>query len=114
MSGDEDIDGRPAIQNDGGPGVEKSLNLDSPIFWRPTPMERIEEALDLAELRAGERLVDLRSGDGRVLLSAARRGARALGLGYELDPDLASQARDLDGGLVASMAVIRLVGDRCE
>ena len=33
---------------------------------------------------------------------------------FELDPDLASQARDLDGGLVASMAVIRLVGDRCE
>lgn len=56
-------------------------------------MEHIEDALDLAELRAGERLVDLGSGDGRVLLSAARRGARALG--YELDSDLASQARDL-------------------
>ncbi len=56
-------------------------------------MEHIEEALNLAELRSGERLVDLGSGDGRVLLSAARRGARAVG--YELDPDLASQACDL-------------------
>lgn len=56
-------------------------------------MERIDEALNLAELHPGGRLVDLGSGDGRVLLSAAKRGAQAVG--YELDPGLASQARNL-------------------
>ncbi len=43
-----------------------------------------EAALDLAGLKAGETLVDLGSGDGRMLAAAARRGAKAIG--YEINP----------------------------
>lgn len=41
-------------------------------------------ALDLAGLKSGETLIDLGSGDGRLLLVAAERGAYAIG--YEINP----------------------------
>ena len=61
-------------------------------FWAATSDERIDEALRLAGLRPGERLLDLGCGDGRVLLRAAEDfGAEVVGV--ELDPDLAATAR---------------------
>lgn len=51
----------------------------------------VEQVLELAELRAGELLVELGSGDGRYLLAAQRRGARAIG--YEIDAELARKCR---------------------
>ena len=63
-------------------------------FWAATSDERIELAFDIAGLAAGEHLVDLGCGDGRVLLrAAALRGARVTGV--ELDPELAAKARAL-------------------
>jgi SAM-dependent methyltransferase len=62
-------------------------------FWAPTSAQRVEQALDLAGLRPGERFVDLGCGDGRVILAAARRGAQVTGI--EIDPRRAEQAREL-------------------
>jgi SAM-dependent methyltransferase len=63
-------------------------------FWAATSDDRIGEALRLAGLQPGERLVDLGCGDGRVLLRAAEAfGAEVLGV--ELDPGLAGIAREL-------------------
>jgi SAM-dependent methyltransferase len=63
-------------------------------FWAATSDDRIGEALRLAGLQPGERLVDLGCGDGRVLLRAAEAfGAEVLGV--ELDPGLAAIAREL-------------------
>lgn len=44
----------------------------------------VEPMLDLAELKPGQHLLDLGCGDGRLLVAAARRGARATG--YEINP----------------------------
>ena len=63
-------------------------------FWAGTSDERIDEALRLAGLGPGERLVDLGCGDGRVLLRAAE-GFGAEVHGVELDPRLADIARDV-------------------
>ncbi len=53
--------------------------------WVPSALARAEKALQMANLQPGELLVDLGSGDGRVLLLAARTfGAR--GLGVEISP----------------------------
>jgi SAM-dependent methyltransferase len=52
--------------------------------WLPTPQRAVEAALDVADVGPGDSVVDLGAGDGRVLLAAARRGARAVG--YELSP----------------------------
>lgn len=46
----------------------------------------VETALDLLEVREGSHLLDLGSGDGSVLIAAAKRGVRATG--YEINPFL--------------------------
>jgi SAM-dependent methyltransferase len=51
------------------------------IPWVPTGERRIRKALELARLQPGETFYDLGSGDGRVLIAAARQfGARAIGI----------------------------------
>ncbi|MBN2387315.1 MAG: class I SAM-dependent methyltransferase [Anaerolineales bacterium] len=50
------------------------------IPWVPTLARRTQRALELASLQPGEIFYDLGCGDGRVLISAARRGARAIGI----------------------------------
>lgn len=52
----------------------------------PTLKVQTEEALDLLDLRAGQTLLELGSGDGRILRAAAQRGIYAVG--YELNPFL--------------------------
>lgn len=56
-----------------------------------SPMAVVTAMLDLAALRPGERLIDLGSGDGRIVLEAARRGAIAEGV--EIDAELVERAR---------------------
>lgn len=55
--------------------------------YLPTFKKQVETALDLADLKPGETLLELGCGDGRVLVAAAHRGWRAVG--YELNPILA-------------------------
>ncbi len=54
--------------------------------YLPTLRKRVPEALDLIDLKPGQILVELGSGDGRVLAEAARRGITCIG--YELNPFL--------------------------
>src|SRR5262249_34948704 len=53
------------------------------VQWVPTPPELIEKMLDMAGLTPNDRLVDLGSGDGVLVIAAARRGARARGIEYD-------------------------------
>ena len=58
-----------------------------------SPDAVVERMLYLAQPKAGERLVDLGSGDGRIVIEAAKRfGAR--GLGVDIDPRLVNLARE--------------------
>lgn len=56
--------------------------LDVPYV--PTPMRVVDRMLEMAAVGPGDYLVDLGSGDGRIAIAAARRGARALGV--DIDP----------------------------
>lgn len=56
------------------------------VIWVPTPEDQTEVMLDLAEVSAGDYVIDLGSGDGRIVIAAAKRGARALGI--EFNPDM--------------------------
>lgn len=58
----------------------------------PTAFEFVEQLLDAAKLRAGEILLDIGSGDGRIVVAAARRGIDATGI--ELDASLVLIARE--------------------
>ena len=65
---------------------------DDPVVpYVPTPEAVVDGMLDMAKLQPGERLVDLGSGDGRIAIAAAKRGAQAMGV--EINPRLVSRAR---------------------
>ena len=55
--------------------------------YLPTLRRQTEVSLKLADLKAGDRLLELGCGDGRMVLAAARRGIKVVG--YELNPILA-------------------------
>ncbi|HUF42065.1 MAG TPA: methyltransferase domain-containing protein [Verrucomicrobiae bacterium] len=75
---------------------------DSPYIapYVPTPQEVVDRMLELAEVGKGDLVYDLGSGDGRIVISAARKyGVQAVG--FEIDPVLVKLARDnvKDAGL---------------
>lgn len=56
------------------------------VVWVPTPADMVERMLDLAAVTPQDLVIDLGSGDGRNVIAAAKRGARALGV--EFNPDM--------------------------
>lgn len=60
------------------------------VVWVPTPQSLVDAMLDMAELTADDYLVDLGSGDGRTVITAAKRGAKAHGIEY--NPDMVNVA----------------------
>jgi precorrin-6B methylase 2 len=61
------------------------------VVWVPTPMELVEKMLDMAKVTPQDIVIDLGSGDGRNVIAAAKRGARAYG--FEFNPDMVALAR---------------------
>ena len=55
------------------------------VVWVPTSPELVEKMLDLAKVTPDDLVMDLGSGDGRNIIAAARRGARAIGVEYNAD-----------------------------
>lgn len=53
------------------------------VQWVPTPPALVEKMLDLAKVTPKDRLVDLGSGDGVLVIAAAKRGLRARGIEYD-------------------------------
>jgi SAM-dependent methyltransferase len=52
------------------------------VIWLPSAQTLVDKMLDLAKLTPEDYLIDLGSGDGRTVITAAKRGARALGIEY--------------------------------
>lgn len=65
---------------------------DGTVPYVQTPMEIVERMLRMAEVKKGDYLIDLGSGDGRIVIEAAKRGARALGV--DIDPNLVRHATE--------------------
>jgi SAM-dependent methyltransferase len=65
---------------------------DGTVPYVTTPMEVVERMMILGEVKAGDRVIDLGSGDGRIVIAAAKRGAS--GLGVDLDPTLVKLATE--------------------
>ena len=61
------------------------------VVWVPTPQALVDKMLDLAKLTPQDFLMDLGSGDGRTVITAAKRGARSLGI--EFNPDMVELSR---------------------
>jgi len=70
-------------------GGEK--DLDTPYV--PTPEAVVKRMLELADVKAGETVIDLGSGDGRLVITAALKYG-AHGFGVDLDPRLVERSND--------------------
>jgi hypothetical protein len=55
------------------------------VIWVPTPQALVEKMLDMAKLTPQDIHYDLGSGDGRTVITAAKRGAQAFGVEYNPD-----------------------------
>ena len=61
------------------------------VVWVPTPQVLVEKMLDMAKVTPQDFVIDLGSGDGRTVITAAKRGARAMGIEY--NPDMVELSR---------------------
>lgn len=64
-------------------------DLDVPYV--PTPQKVVNRMLDMVDVQPSDYVIDLGSGDGRIVIAAAKRGAS--GHGIDLDPERISEAR---------------------
>jgi hypothetical protein len=55
------------------------------VVWVPTPQDLVDKMLDMAKVTPKDYLIDLGSGDGRTVITAAKRGLRAHGIEYNPD-----------------------------
>jgi precorrin-6B methylase 2 len=69
------------------------------VVWVPTAPEVVEKMLDMAEVTPKDFVIDLGSGDGRNVIAAAKRGARALGVEYNSDLVVLSRSRAKEAGV---------------
>jgi precorrin-6B methylase 2 len=61
------------------------------VVWVPTPQVLVEKMLDMAKVTPQDFVMDLGSGDGRTVITAAKRGARAMGIEY--NPEMVELSR---------------------
>jgi len=59
--------------------------------WVPTPHALVDSMINMAKVTSADYVIDLGSGDGRLVIAAAKRGATALGV--EFNPDMVEYAR---------------------
>jgi hypothetical protein len=55
------------------------------VVWVPTNQAVVNKMLDMANVTANDFVIDLGSGDGRLVITAAKRGAKAIGIEYNPD-----------------------------
>jgi SAM-dependent methyltransferase len=55
------------------------------VVWVPTPQALVDKMLDMAKVTPSDFVMDLGSGDGRTVITAAKRGVRAMGIEYNPD-----------------------------
>ena len=73
------------------PGVAQTGDAEKLAPYYPTPEIIVEKMLQLGGLKAGEKVFDLGSGDGRIVIMAAQK-FHASAVGVELDKDLVRQS----------------------
>jgi hypothetical protein len=61
------------------------------VVWVPTPQALVDKMLDMGKLTAKDYHMDLGSGDGRTVITAAKRGATSVGIEY--NPDMVALAQ---------------------
>jgi precorrin-6B methylase 2 len=77
------------------------------VVWVPTPQALVEKMLDMAKVTPQDYVIDLGSGDGRTVITAAKRGATALGVEYNPDMVALSEFNAKEAGVTGKASFIR-------
>ena len=77
------------------------------VIWVPTPQGLVDKMLDMAKVTSSDYIIDLGSGDGRTVITAAKRGARATGIEYNPDMVELSKANATKAGVSAKAAFMK-------
>jgi precorrin-6B methylase 2 len=78
--------------------VPESGQAGKDVVWVPTPQALVDKMLDMAKVTPADFVMDLGSGDGRTVITAAKRGVRALGVEYNPDMvDLSKRNAEKEG-----------------
>jgi SAM-dependent methyltransferase len=62
------------------------------VVWVPTPQELVNKMLEISGVTPNDFVIDLGSGDGRTVITAAKLGAKALGVEY--NPDMVALSKE--------------------
>jgi SAM-dependent methyltransferase len=93
-----------------GAGAQSQSARKPDVEFIPTPQQVVDTMLDLAKVKSTDIVYDLGSGDGRIIITAAKKyGAR--GVGIELDPALVKQATQNAAAAGVSDKVQFVTGD---
>jgi precorrin-6B methylase 2 len=77
------------------------------VVWVPTPQVLVEKMLDLAKVTPQDLVIDLGAGDGRTVITAAKRGATAIGVEYNPDMVALSEFNAKQAGVADKAKIIR-------
>lgn len=81
-----------ATQTQGGRGYQPTVGqAGKDVVWVPTPQALVDKMLDMAKVTPKDFLMDLGSGDGRTVITAAKRGLHAQGIEY--NPDMVALSK---------------------
>ncbi len=75
----------------GSAAVDRASTRKPDVRYEPSPPEVVRTMLQIADVRPGDVVYDLGCGDGRVVIEAAKLGAR--GVGVDIDPERVREAR---------------------
>jgi precorrin-6B methylase 2 len=77
------------------------------VVWVPTPQALVDKMLDMAKVTPQDFVMDLGSGDGRTVITAAKRGARAMGIEYNPDMVALSQKNAKEAGVTDKATFVK-------
>ncbi len=90
---------KPFEPSSGQPGKD--------VVWVPTPQALVDKMLDIAKLTSTDVHMDLGSGDGRTVITAAKRGARSTGIEYNPDMVELSKANAIKAGVTDKATFVK-------
>ena len=77
------------------------------VVWVPTPQALVNKMLDMAKVTPSDYLMDLGSGDGRTVITAAKRGVKAMGIEYNPDMVALSQRNAAKEGVTDKATFVK-------